>query len=210
MSSKASLSSPPHSSSVTICGEGMISSSGGVYNLSTGLSSSPVLGISSAPILSSTCISLSGPFSIVVGSIPFPLPDVPIVQQVCSLLPHEVSPPPSVVVSSGDRIMESLSSRLSFEDSSPPSVVVSLGGSVMESLLSGDPWKLMPETAANPSGLVIVAVANAFPLSSTVYIAANISGGHVNPAVTLAKAVGGHISVLTALFYWGKKPLLAK
>ncbi|KAK0598829.1 hypothetical protein LWI29_038357 [Acer saccharum] len=30
----------------------------------------------------------------------------------------------------------------------------------------------------------------------------NISGGHVNPAVTFAKAVGGHISVLTALFYW--------
>ncbi|KAK4838322.1 hypothetical protein QYF36_012881 [Acer negundo] len=62
--------------------------------------------------------------------------------------------------------------------------------------------KLMPEMAANPSGLVIVAVANAFALSSTVYIAANISGGHVNPAVTFAKAVGGHISVLTALFYW--------
>ncbi|KAL5744284.1 hypothetical protein ACOSQ2_027400 [Xanthoceras sorbifolium] len=62
--------------------------------------------------------------------------------------------------------------------------------------------KLMPEMAVNPSGLVMVALANAFALSSTVYVAANISGGHVNPAVTFAKAVGGHISVPTALFYW--------
>ncbi|KAI9160674.1 hypothetical protein LWI28_010558 [Acer negundo] len=34
------------------------------------------------------------------------------------------------------------------------------------------------------------------------YIVANISGGHINLAVTFAKAVGGHIIVLTALFYW--------
>ncbi|KAL5547336.1 hypothetical protein UlMin_007023 [Ulmus minor] len=30
----------------------------------------------------------------------------------------------------------------------------------------------------------------------------NISGGHVNPAVTFGMAIGGHISVSTALFYW--------
>ncbi|XP_015578924.1 probable aquaporin TIP5-1 isoform X2 [Ricinus communis] len=56
--------------------------------------------------------------------------------------------------------------------------------------------------AADPSNLVIVALANAFALSSAVYIAANISGGHVNPAVTFSMAIGGHISVPTALFYW--------
>ncbi|KAJ9164049.1 hypothetical protein P3X46_023666 [Hevea brasiliensis] len=60
--------------------------------------------------------------------------------------------------------------------------------------------KLMP--GADPSSLVIVAIGNSFALSSAVYIAANISGGHVNPAVTFSLAVGGHISVPTALFYW--------
>lgn len=55
---------------------------------------------------------------------------------------------------------------------------------------------------ADPSSLVAVAIANAFALSSVVYVAANISGGHVNPAVTFSLAVGGHISLPTALFYW--------
>lgn len=62
--------------------------------------------------------------------------------------------------------------------------------------------KLMPDAASDPSSLVVVAIANALALSSVVYIAANISGGHVNPAVTFGMAVGGHISVPTALFYW--------
>ncbi|XP_050224611.1 probable aquaporin TIP5-1 [Mercurialis annua] len=60
--------------------------------------------------------------------------------------------------------------------------------------------KLMP--AADPSSLVVVAIANAFALATAVYNAATISGGHVNPAVTFSMAVGGHISVPTALFYW--------
>ncbi|KAF2311712.1 hypothetical protein GH714_026318 [Hevea brasiliensis] len=60
--------------------------------------------------------------------------------------------------------------------------------------------KLMP--GADPSNLVIVAIANAFALSSAVYIAANVSSGHVNPAVTFSLAVGGHINVPTAIFYW--------
>ncbi|KAL4278564.1 hypothetical protein GQ457_03G022120 [Hibiscus cannabinus] len=30
----------------------------------------------------------------------------------------------------------------------------------------------------------------------------NISGGHLNPAVTFGLAVGGNITILTALFYW--------
>ncbi|KAE8688138.1 putative aquaporin TIP5-1 [Hibiscus syriacus] len=57
-------------------------------------------------------------------------------------------------------------------------------------------------TAAGPASLVLVAIANAFALSSTVFVAANVSGGHLNPAVTFGMAVGGHISVSTALFYW--------
>ncbi|XP_022159882.1 probable aquaporin TIP5-1 [Momordica charantia] len=52
------------------------------------------------------------------------------------------------------------------------------------------------------SNLLVAAVVNVFALASAVYIAANISGGHVNPAVTFGMAVGGHVSIPTALFYW--------
>ncbi|EOY22874.1 hypothetical protein QUC31_007971 [Theobroma cacao] len=62
--------------------------------------------------------------------------------------------------------------------------------------------KLISDAATDPSSLVLVAIANTFALSSSVYIAANVSGGHVNPAVTFGMAVGGHISVPTAMFYW--------
>ncbi|KAK7404270.1 hypothetical protein VNO78_05027 [Psophocarpus tetragonolobus] len=62
--------------------------------------------------------------------------------------------------------------------------------------------KLMADASVNPTSLIVVAVASAFALSSVLYIAWDISGGHVNPAVTFAMAVGGHISVPTALFYW--------
>lgn len=61
--------------------------------------------------------------------------------------------------------------------------------------------KLMPDAASDPSSLLVVGVANAFALSSAVYIAAGISGGHVNPAVTFGLTVGGHIRIPTAIFY---------
>nr|POE68034.1 putative aquaporin tip5-1 [Quercus suber]POE90545.1 putative aquaporin tip5-1 [Quercus suber]POF25441.1 putative aquaporin tip5-1 [Quercus suber] len=69
--------------------------------------------------------------------------------------------------------------------------------------------KLNPNVASDPSSLVVVAIANALALSATVYSAWNISGGHVNPAVTFGMAVGGHISVPTALFYWISQLLAA-
>ncbi|PON87869.1 Major intrinsic protein [Trema orientale] len=56
--------------------------------------------------------------------------------------------------------------------------------------------------SSDPSSLVVIAITNAFTLASAVFIAANISGGHVNLAVTFGMAVGGHISVPTVLFYW--------
>ncbi|KAK3026671.1 hypothetical protein RJ639_040698 [Escallonia herrerae] len=62
--------------------------------------------------------------------------------------------------------------------------------------------KLMPDIAPDPSSLVVGAVATAFALSVAVFIAANISGGHVNPAVTFGMAVGGHITIPMAIFYW--------
>ncbi|CAN1333640.1 Probable aquaporin TIP-type RB7-5A [Linum perenne] len=54
----------------------------------------------------------------------------------------------------------------------------------------------------DPAGLVAVAVAHAFGLFVGVAMAANISGGHLNPAVTLGLAVGGNITILTGIFYW--------
>ncbi|XP_047342598.1 probable aquaporin TIP-type [Impatiens glandulifera] len=62
--------------------------------------------------------------------------------------------------------------------------------------------KLESNGALNPAGLVAIAIAHAFALFVGVSIAANISGGHLNPAVTLGLAVGGNITILTGLFYW--------
>lgn len=62
--------------------------------------------------------------------------------------------------------------------------------------------KMVPDAAVDSSSLIVNAMANAFSLAVAVYISANISGGHVNPAVTFGMVVGGHISVPVAIFYW--------
>jgi aquaporin TIP len=62
--------------------------------------------------------------------------------------------------------------------------------------------KLTSDAALDPAGLVAVAVCHGFALFVAVAVGANISGGHVNPAVTFGLAVGGQITVLTGLFYW--------
>jgi aquaporin TIP len=62
--------------------------------------------------------------------------------------------------------------------------------------------KVTSDAALDPAGLVAIAVAHAFALFVGVSIAANISGGHLNPAVTFGLAIGGHISILTGIFYW--------
>ncbi|XP_027102894.1 probable aquaporin TIP5-1 [Coffea arabica] len=62
--------------------------------------------------------------------------------------------------------------------------------------------RMMPDAASESSSLVAVAVANAFALSAGVFLAANISGGHLNPAVTFGMAVGGHISIPMSILYW--------
>lgn len=62
--------------------------------------------------------------------------------------------------------------------------------------------ELTSDAALDAPGLVAVAVAHAFALFVGVSVAANISGGHLNPAVTLGLAVGGNITLLTGLFYW--------
>ncbi|KAI9162627.1 hypothetical protein LWI28_029055 [Acer negundo] len=84
---------------------------------------------------SPTSVPICGPSFTVVGSIPIPLLDVHIVQQVYSLLPREASSPPFVFVSSGGHIMESFSSLVPHEVSPYPHVVSS-GGLIIESLPS--------------------------------------------------------------------------
>jgi len=62
--------------------------------------------------------------------------------------------------------------------------------------------KLTSDASLDPAGLVGVGLAHGLALFVAVSIAANISGGHVNPAVTLGLTLGGHITLLRGLFYW--------
>ncbi|KAK4365184.1 hypothetical protein RND71_016542 [Anisodus tanguticus] len=59
--------------------------------------------------------------------------------------------------------------------------------------------KVTSDAALDPAGLVAVAVAHAFALFVGVSMAANISGGHLNPAVTLGLGVGGNITIAQCL-----------
>uniref|UniRef100_A0A5B7AVE3 Aquaporin TIP1-1 n=1 Tax=Davidia involucrata TaxID=16924 RepID=A0A5B7AVE3_DAVIN len=62
--------------------------------------------------------------------------------------------------------------------------------------------KLTNNGSNTPSGLVAAAIAHAFALFVAVAVGANISGGHVNPAVTFGAFVGGNITLLRGLLYW--------
>lgn len=50
-------------------------------------------------------------------------------------------------------------------------------------------------------GLFAVAVAHALVVAVTIS-AGHISGGHLNPAVTIGLLAGGHITVFRSLLYW--------
>ncbi|KAB1218530.1 Aquaporin TIP2-1 [Morella rubra] len=62
--------------------------------------------------------------------------------------------------------------------------------------------KLTSNAALDPAGLVAIAICHGFALFVAVSVGANISGGHVNPAVTFGLALGGQITILTGIFYW--------
>ncbi|KAH7529501.1 hypothetical protein FEM48_Zijuj05G0190600 [Ziziphus jujuba var. spinosa] len=51
------------------------------------------------------------------------------------------------------------------------------------------------------SELIALALANGFALFAAVSASINVSGGHVNPAVTLGALLGGRISVVRAIYY---------
>ncbi|XP_060215584.1 aquaporin TIP1-3-like [Lycium barbarum] len=50
--------------------------------------------------------------------------------------------------------------------------------------------------------LIAAAINHAFALVAVVSVAKNISGGHVNPAVTFGAFVGGHITFCRTILYW--------
>ncbi|WVZ55454.1 hypothetical protein U9M48_006114 [Paspalum notatum var. saurae] len=62
--------------------------------------------------------------------------------------------------------------------------------------------KLTAGGPSTPSGLIAAAIAHAFALFVAVSVGANISGGHVNPAVTFGAFVGGNITLFRGLLYW--------
>ncbi|PSR93079.1 Aquaporin TIP1-3 like [Actinidia chinensis var. chinensis] len=62
--------------------------------------------------------------------------------------------------------------------------------------------KLTDNGSTTPAGLVAAAVAHAFALFVAVSVGANISGGHVNPAVTFGAFIGGNITLLRGILYW--------
>lgn len=61
--------------------------------------------------------------------------------------------------------------------------------------------KLTNDGATTPAGLISASIAHAFALFVAVSVGANISGGHVNPAVTFGAFVGGNISLFRGLLY---------
>ncbi|KAJ8765879.1 hypothetical protein K2173_020395 [Erythroxylum novogranatense] len=62
--------------------------------------------------------------------------------------------------------------------------------------------KLTDDGSTTPAGLIAAALAHAFGLFVAVSVGANISGGHVNPAVTLGAFIGGNITLLRSILYW--------
>ncbi|KAE8661178.1 Aquaporin TIP1-1 [Hibiscus syriacus] len=62
--------------------------------------------------------------------------------------------------------------------------------------------KLTDNGATTPAGLIAASLAHGFALFVAVSVGANISGGHVNPAVTFGAFVGGNITLLRGILYW--------
>lgn len=68
---------------------------------------------------------------------------------------------------------------------------------------SGMAFSKLTDGASNtPAGLIAAAIAHAFALFVAVSVGANISGGHVNPAVTFGAFIGGNITLLRGILYW--------
>ncbi|XVF09367.1 hypothetical protein REPUB_Repub07fG0086600 [Reevesia pubescens] len=62
--------------------------------------------------------------------------------------------------------------------------------------------KMYKDTNTSPARVVMVALAHGLALFSAVASSFNVSGGHVNPAVTFGALLGGRISLIRAVYYW--------
>lgn len=58
-----------------------------------------------------------------------------------------------------------------------------------------------PDVTYSASPLIATALAQGFALFAAMYISADISGGHINPAVTFAFTVEGYINIPKAIIY---------
>eukprot|EP01018_Ginkgo_biloba_P013266 Gb_32302 [translate_table: standard] len=74
-------------------------------------------------------------------------------------------------------------------------VFAGVGSAMSIEKLSGSP-------ALSAAGLAVVALTHAFAVFAIVSAAFHVSGGHLNPAVTLGLAVGGHITIFRSILYW--------
>ncbi|XP_047973666.1 aquaporin TIP4-1-like [Salvia hispanica] len=71
-------------------------------------------------------------------------------------------------------------------------VFAGVGSAMATNKLNGDPLV----------GLFFVAMAHTLVVAVMISAGFRISGGHLNPAVTLGLLVGGHITVVRSILYW--------
>ncbi|KAH0642479.1 hypothetical protein AABB24_034312 [Solanum stoloniferum] len=71
-------------------------------------------------------------------------------------------------------------------------VFAGVGSAMAANKLNGDPLV----------SLFFVAMAHALVVAVTISAGFRISGGHLNPAVTLGLCMGGHITVFRSILYW--------
>ncbi|KZV51145.1 hypothetical protein F511_06209 [Dorcoceras hygrometricum] len=71
-------------------------------------------------------------------------------------------------------------------------VFVGVGSSMAADKLNGDPLV----------GLFFVAMAHALVVAVMISAGLRISGGHLNPAVTIGLCAGGHITIIRSILYW--------
>ncbi|XVF53695.1 hypothetical protein PTKIN_Ptkin05aG0119500 [Pterospermum kingtungense] len=62
--------------------------------------------------------------------------------------------------------------------------------------------KMYKDTSTTPARMLMIALAHALSLFAAVASSINVSGGHVNPAVTFGALLGGRLSLIRALYYW--------
>lgn len=58
------------------------------------------------------------------------------------------------------------------------------------------------DTGTTGTSLIVIALASALSLPTTVASSIHVSGSHINPAVTFGALIGGRISLVRAIYYW--------